>query len=92
MFGVPMAKKRMKLGEILVEWGVIEESALTDVLQYGMEHSKRIGEALVEMALCTEEDVTKALAAQFGLEYIDFDKRSVDQDSYSPSRRPAAPD
>ena len=27
MFGVPMAKKRMKLGEILVEWGVIEEAA-----------------------------------------------------------------
>ena len=73
-----MARKRKKLGEILVGWGVIEADALSDALAYGQEHNKRIGEALVELELCDEDDVAKALASQFGLDYVDLEKRSVD--------------
>jgi len=74
-----MTKKRQKLGEILVGWGVITEETVTEALQYGMEHRKRIGEALVEMEKCSEDDVAKALASQFGLEYIDLDRHPVDR-------------
>jgi len=73
-----MAKKRKKLGEILVGWGVIDTTALATALKYGEENSKRVGEALVELELCNEDDVAKALATQFGLEYIDLDKHVVD--------------
>jgi len=74
-----MAKKRQKLGEILVEWGVVDEKALSDALEYGMEHNKRIGESLIELELCAEDDVAKALATQFGLEFIDLDHHAVDR-------------
>ena len=74
-----MAKQRKKLGEILVDWGLLKASDVTEALQHGMEHNKRIGEALVEMELCGEEDVVKALATQFGLEYIDMDHQPVDR-------------
>ncbi len=76
-----MSKKRMKLGEILLSWGVITQEALTEALQYGLEHRKRIGEALVEMGQCAEDDVSKALAQQFGWEFIDLDKLPVDKDA-----------
>ncbi|MBI4717366.1 MAG: type II/IV secretion system protein [Planctomycetes bacterium] len=76
-----MVKKRKKLGEILVGWGIIKESSLSEALQYGMEHGKRIGEALVEMQLCSEDDICKALAAQFGWEFIDMDKQPVNKDA-----------
>ena len=76
-----MAKKRKKLGEILIDWKVIKESALPDALQYGMDHGKRVGEALVELELCSEDDVAKALATQYGLEYIDLDKRAVNREA-----------
>ncbi|MHC4090013.1 MAG: GspE/PulE family protein [Planctomycetota bacterium] len=69
-----MARTRKKLGDILLNWGVINANALADALQYATEHGKRIGEALVELELCSEEDVTKALATQFGFEYVDLDK------------------
>ncbi len=74
-----MAKKRKKLGEILVGWGVVKASAVEEALAYGEAHGKRIGESLVEMEHCTEEDVVKALATQFGLEYIDLDHKPVDR-------------
>jgi len=74
-----MAKKRKKLGEILVGWEVIKESALAEALKYAQEHGKRIGEALVELERCSEDDVVKALASQFGMEYIDLDHHPVDR-------------
>ncbi|MFQ5491139.1 MAG: GspE/PulE family protein, partial [Phycisphaerae bacterium] len=77
-----MARTRKKLGEILLSWGLINENALADALQFASDHSKRVGEALVELELCSEDDVCKALATQFGFEYVDLDKvveqRSLD--------------
>jgi type IV pilus assembly protein PilB len=69
-----MARRRKKLGEILAGWNIITPNALADAITYATEHHKRIGEALVELELATEEDVTKALASQFDLEYVDLDK------------------
>jgi len=76
-----MAKTRKKLGETLVSWGIIDANALAEALQYAKEHNKRIGEALVELELCSEDDVVKALATQFGLEYIDLDRHQVNREA-----------
>jgi type IV pilus assembly protein PilB len=78
-----MAKKQKKLGETLVGWGIIDANALADALQYAKEHNKRTGEALVELELCSEDDVAKALASQFGLEYVDLDKQAVNREVLS---------
>ncbi len=72
-----MARRRKKLGEILVGWNVIAPNALADAVEYAQQNSKRIGEALIELELASEEDVTKALATQFDLEYVDLDKNVV---------------
>jgi type IV pilus assembly protein PilB len=69
-----MARRRKQLGEILVGWNIISPAALKDAIAYATEHGKRVGEALVELELAKEEDVTKALASQFDLEYVDLDK------------------
>jgi type IV pilus assembly protein PilB len=66
-----MARRRKKLGEILLEWGKIDPGALETALKYATEHGRRIGQALMELELVSEEDVAKALADQAGLEYID---------------------
>ncbi|MCA9295731.1 MAG: Flp pilus assembly complex ATPase component TadA [Phycisphaerales bacterium] len=67
-----MARKRKKLGEILVEWGVVTEAQVEQALGIARGSGKRIGEALVEAALAKEEQVAKALAAQFDMEYLDL--------------------
>ncbi len=68
-----MARKRKKLGEILQEWGTVNESQIQKALGIAKGVGKRIGEALVEAGFCKEEDVAKALAAQFDMEYIDLE-------------------
>ncbi len=67
-----MARKQKKLGEILSRWGVVTANGLADALEYAANHGKRIGEALVELELCSEDDVYKALATQFDMPFVDL--------------------
>jgi len=71
-----MARRQKKLGEILVSWKIITRKALEDALTYAAEHNRRIGQALIELELCKEEDVCKALATQFDLPYVDLERTS----------------
>jgi type IV pilus assembly protein PilB len=66
-----MAKSRKKIGEILVAMGVVTQKQVEDTLIKTKASGKRIGEALVEAGLVKEDQVAKALASQWGLEYVE---------------------
>ena len=70
-------KQRRRLGEILVEWGVVTPAGVQEAMEHGQKENLRIGEALVGLGLADEEDVTKALASQHDMEYIDLDRNVV---------------
>ncbi len=70
-------KQRRRLGEILVDWAVVAPAGVQEALEHGKKENLRIGEALVALGLADEEDVTKALASQFDMEYIDLEKNVV---------------
>jgi len=72
-----MARSRKKLGQILVKWGVVNEQQVDEALKVAQGAGKRVGEVLVEMEYATEDDVAKALASQYGLEYIDLDSQDA---------------
>ncbi|MCH8344497.1 MAG: Flp pilus assembly complex ATPase component TadA [Planctomycetes bacterium] len=69
-----MARKRKKLGEILLEWSTVTEQQVRQALSIADGSGKRVGEAMVEAGFSKEEDIAKALAAQFDLEYINLDR------------------
>ena len=63
-----MARRRKKLGDILVAWQMIKQEDLNKAVEYAQKNGKRLGAALVELQILGEEEVTKALAAQFETE------------------------
>ena len=65
-----MAQKRRKLGEIIYKAGLVEKQALINAIKASKSNSKRIGEILIEQGLIDEENLTRCLAKQFGMEYI----------------------
>ncbi len=73
-----MARKRKSLGEILISWGVLDKKSLDNAQKHAQATHKRLGEALVELGLADEEQVTKAMASQFDLEYVDLDHHVID--------------
>ncbi len=73
-----MARKRKKLGDILVSWGVISQKDLDKAVEHSQSTHHRLGQTLTELGLVDEEQVTKAMAAQFGLEYVDLDHHVIE--------------
>ncbi len=74
-----MARSRKKLGDVLVGWGVLTQDKLDSAVKTAKQSGKRLGEALVEQGLASEEQVAKGLAHQFGLEYVDLNADGVGQ-------------
>jgi len=70
-------KQRQRLGEILVQWGVVTQPGVDEALEHARSEGLRIGEALIGLGLADEEDVTKALATQYDMEYIDLDRNVI---------------
>jgi type IV pilus assembly protein PilB len=70
-------KVRRRLGEILAEWGVVTAAGVEEALEHAHKEALRIGEALIGLGLADEADVTKALASQYDMEYIDLDQHVV---------------
>ncbi|HEY5674428.1 MAG TPA: response regulator [Malonomonas sp.] len=63
-----MARKRM--GEILLETGIISQDTLDKALSKQKGSGKRLGQILEEMDVVLEEDIAKALGKQFNFPYV----------------------
>ncbi|MGA2442942.1 MAG: ATPase, T2SS/T4P/T4SS family, partial [Tepidisphaeraceae bacterium] len=72
-----MAKQQKKLGEILIEWDIVSTREVAKALEHAKAKNLRIGEALIDLKLCNETNVYKALAAQHNMEYVDLDKGAI---------------
>lgn len=63
---------RKKLGECLIQAGLITESDLEAALAEHKRTGERLGAVLVRMHLATEKQITKALAYQLGFPYVNL--------------------
>ena len=64
---VGLRPRSQPLGEILIEMGVVQAEGLAEGLAAQHLEGERIGETLVRLKHCSEWDVCRALAQQFGL-------------------------
>lgn len=68
---------RKKLGEMLVEAGVITEQALRTALSEQKRWGGTLGRTLVDMKALSENDLVDALSKQLALPAIDLDDREI---------------
>ncbi len=71
---------RKYLGEILIKNGLLSQKDLDYVLSKKKITKQRLGNICIEEGLCSEEDVAKAIAEQFGMQYINLDKEERDEE------------
>ena len=74
-----MATKK-KLGDLLLDLGLISESNLKAVLETQKETKKKLGEILIEEKYLTEREFFEVLEFQLGVPYVDLDRFSIDPD------------
>ncbi len=66
-----------KVGEILVDAGLIDEKQLALALAEQRKSGARLGNILTELGLASDAEISRALAEQSGLDYVDLDKIEV---------------
>ncbi len=72
-----MARKRKEITEILQEMGVLKAAAVAQATAEAAKTKKPIDQTILALKLASEEDITKALAIQNDMEYIDLDKNML---------------
>jgi type IV pilus assembly protein PilB len=75
------AKKR--LGDVLIEAGLINETQLSAALQSQRTWGGKLGSTLVRMGFTREEDILRVLSKQLALPAVDFKKVAVSQKAIS---------
>ena len=65
--------------KFLFDWGLIDKNQLKKAEDISNQTHRRLSDIIIEMGLADEDQVTKALAQQFDMEYIDLDHHSVDK-------------
>lgn len=67
-------RKPMQIGEFLVRAGVAKQRDIEKALGIQRSRGGRLGSILVELNICTEEAIRKALREKFGVEVVDLEQ------------------
>jgi type IV pilus assembly protein PilB len=67
-----LSAKKKRIGELLVESGLLSAEDFKKILSEQSGSSKRIGELIVSKGICTEYDIAAALSSQLGIPCIDL--------------------
>jgi type IV pilus assembly protein PilB len=73
-----MANKTMKLGDLLIFTGKINNDQLTEALRLQKKTGQKLGEILVELGWVNEKDIIATLEDQMGIERYDIQNNVVE--------------
>ena len=76
--------KRLRIGDVLVQSGIITNDELLQALDYSKENNVKIGKAVVSLNFATESDICDALGKQLGMPvFSDLSKLTIDSATVS---------
>ncbi|PSQ93834.1 MAG: MSHA biogenesis protein MshE, partial [Proteobacteria bacterium SW_6_67_9] len=74
------ARKKIRLGEVLVRDGLISEDQLKTALGEQKRRGRRLGNTLIDLGYATEDEVLDSLARQLELKRVDLSRYEFDPD------------
>ena len=73
-------RKKVRLGDVLVQNGVITEEDLQRGLERQKGSGRKLGETLVDEGITTEENIARALSKQFHYDMVDLQNTEIPQE------------
>ena len=73
-------RKKLRLGDVLVNSGVITEGDLEKGLSRQKGTGRKLGEVLVDEGLVTEENIAKALSSQLRYDMVELQNIEIDEE------------
>jgi type IV pilus assembly protein PilB len=78
---VAVSGKKKRIGELLVESGLMSREDFEKLLSAQKGTSKRIGELVVAKGICSEYDIAAALSSQLGIPCIDLKSAAIEPEA-----------
>ncbi len=78
-----MAEAGQRLGQLLMRAGIITDRQLVDALEVHNATGSPLGRVLVDLGYATQGAILAVMAAQIGIEYIDFTVRKPEPNAVS---------
>ncbi|MDF2538293.1 MAG: Type secretion system protein GspE [Herbinix sp.] len=72
--------KKKRLGDLLIDAGVITEDQLASALAEQKTNGQKLGETLIDLGFTTEVEIANALHRQLGYDYVILSERRIEQD------------
>ena len=69
---ISSGRKKIRVGDLLVEAGAITEEELQEALAYQKENGGRIGNVILEMGFISQDLLVTVLTTQLGIDYIEI--------------------
>ncbi len=66
-----MANKRKRLGEMLVDAGLVTQEQVAKALEYSKKNGIRLGRALIRLNFVDEDDVIRTISDQLNIPHVD---------------------
>jgi hypothetical protein len=73
-------KQKKRLGEILLDYGIISQKELEMALKEQKIRNKRVGEILIELYLVTQDQINWVLSKQLDIPYVQIETNQLDLD------------
>lgn len=74
------AKRKVRVGDLLVEKGLISEAQLMDALAEQKRTGQKIGRVITDLKFASEEQLLQCLADYFHYPYVDLNRYRVESD------------
>lgn len=71
--------KRIRLGDVLVQKGLITEEQLMKTLKEQRIRGTKLGETLISLGYVSEQDIVDILCAQLNIEYVELRSMKLDE-------------
>jgi type IV pilus assembly protein PilB len=71
--------KRIRIGDLLLQKGLITEDQLMKALKEQKTRKTKIGETLISMGYVSEKDIVDILTAQLNIEYVELRNMKLDE-------------
>ena len=76
-------RKKVRLGDVLVKKGIIDENQLQTALSRQREQGKMLGEMVIALGYATQKDINEALCDSLGIDFVDMRETDVSEDVLS---------
>ncbi len=71
---------KKRIGQILLEKGWVSEDQLKKAIEFQNANNCKIGEALVKLGFCTQEQVSRSLALHFQMPFANLSKHTIPEE------------